>query len=270
MPNSSLPVLLLSFLLFPFCATAQEGDYPQRRRNLTERNWEDQDYIYRQGEAGEAEVGDAIFYADYLHGQPTAFGETYDRFAMTCAHHRLPQGAILRVTRVENNKSIVVRVNDRGAYAPGVVVQLSRAAAASIDLLRAGRAKVQVTVIGYSATNPQPGNKGNFSPQPQAYDAAGGRLATKGQPVKASPPKDLARGYAIQLASYRDLDNAQRQANALTQQGLPRVFLRQDTKTGTTLFKVVTGFFESRPHARAYLDQLKTKYLLDGYILQLN
>ncbi len=256
--------LLLFLILLPLGLSAQDSDLLQRRRNLNARNWEDNDHIYREGQPGETEVGDAIFYADYLHGRPTAFGETYDRFAMTCAHHRMPQGALLRVTRVDKNKSVVVRVNDRGAYAPGVVVQLSRAAAAGIDLLRSGRAKVSVTLIGYSEDNPS-----GSRPAPQTYSSSGDRVTTKGAAVEVAPPRNLGRGYAIQLASYRELDNAQRQVTALQQQGLPNIFLRQDKGAGTTLYKVVTGYFDDRSAARAYLNHLKGQYLLDGYILSL-
>lgn len=94
-----------------------------------------------------AERGIAVFYADYLEGQPTAYGDTYQRDKMTAAHRTHPAGTMLKVTRLDNNRSVIVRVNDRGAYCDGCVVDLSKVAALQLDLLKAGRAMVSVEVL---------------------------------------------------------------------------------------------------------------------------
>ena len=101
----------------------------------------------RAQESGEVQEGDASYYADSLHGRPTANGETYDRNALTAAHPSLPFGTRLRVTSVETGKSVVVVVNDRGPYADGRIVDLSRAAARAIGLIDEGHARVQLQVV---------------------------------------------------------------------------------------------------------------------------
>jgi rare lipoprotein A len=97
--------------------------------------------------SGDVQEGEASFYADSLHGSPTANGETYDRNALTAAHPSLPFGTRLRVTSVETGKSVVVVVNDRGPYADGRIVDLSRAAARAIGLIDEGHARVRLEVI---------------------------------------------------------------------------------------------------------------------------
>ncbi|MEN0005435.1 MAG: septal ring lytic transglycosylase RlpA family protein [Bacteroidota bacterium] len=100
------------------------------------------------------ELGYAVYYADYFEGQNTAMGEVYRKEAFTCAHKYHSKGTLLKVSRLDNNTSVVVRVNDRGPYGEGLIVDLSKAAAKRLDLLKAGKARVKLEVIGRSNTNP--------------------------------------------------------------------------------------------------------------------
>jgi len=97
--------------------------------------------------AGTAEVGVASYYADKYHGKTTASGETFDMNALTAAHRTLPFGTLVRVTQLENNRSVVVRINDRGPFIEGRVIDLSRAAAEQLQITRAGLAKVKVEIV---------------------------------------------------------------------------------------------------------------------------
>src|SRR5687768_5907877 len=96
---------------------------------------------------GLAEVGVASFYAHKYHGRKTASGERYNMHEMTAAHRRLPFGAKVRVTNLSNNSSVVVRVNDRGPFVKGRVIDLSLAAAKKLDMVRTGVAKVEVVPV---------------------------------------------------------------------------------------------------------------------------
>ncbi len=93
------------------------------------------------------EYGKAGYYADSLHGRKTASGEKYDKNELSCAHKSLPFGTKLKVTRLDNQKSVIVRVNDRGPFSEGYVIDLSRKAAEKIDLIKKGVAKVKVEII---------------------------------------------------------------------------------------------------------------------------
>lgn len=93
------------------------------------------------------EHGRASWYGKKFHGRRTANGETYDMFKMTAAHKTLPLPTYARVTNKRNGKSVVVRINDRGPFHPGRIVDLSYAAAARLDLLHVGSAEVELQVI---------------------------------------------------------------------------------------------------------------------------
>lgn len=97
--------------------------------------------------AQKAEFGVASFYADNLEGKETALGDVYDSRKMVCAHKKYPYGTMLRVTRMDNNKSVVVKVIDRGPWVKGRVVDLSKAAAEKIGLVHDGIAEVKVEVV---------------------------------------------------------------------------------------------------------------------------
>lgn len=97
--------------------------------------------------ASTAEEGLATFYGDRFEGRRTASGERYDGRKLTCAHRAHPFGAVLEVTVVETGRSVRVRVNDRGPFAKGRVVDLSKAAARALGILHRGVARVRVVRI---------------------------------------------------------------------------------------------------------------------------
>ena len=92
------------------------------------------------------EEGVASFYADSLHGNPTASGETYNKRAKTAAHLTLPFDTRVKVTNLDNGKSVWVTINDRGPYADDRIIDLSRAAARKVDLVDAGTARVKLEI----------------------------------------------------------------------------------------------------------------------------
>jgi rare lipoprotein A len=100
--------------------------------------------------------GSGSYYADKFAGRPTASGAPYEPAGFTAAHRSLPFGTVLRVTRVEGGQRVYVRVTDRGPYGPrGRILDLSRAAAEHLGMLRAGVAKIQVEVVEYGPRKPR-------------------------------------------------------------------------------------------------------------------
>lgn len=100
--------------------------------------------------------GKCAYFADALHGRKTASGELYDKTLLTAAHKTLPFGTNIRVTRLDNKKSVVVRVNDRGPFMDGYVVDISRKAAEAIGLIRDGVTKVKIEVVESKSSTVQP------------------------------------------------------------------------------------------------------------------
>lgn len=91
--------------------------------------------------------GKASYYGTRHHGRKTASGERFNKNALTAAHRTLPFGSLVRVTNLNNHKSIVVRINDRGPYAKGRIIDLSEQAAREINMIRAGVAQVRVELL---------------------------------------------------------------------------------------------------------------------------
>jgi len=103
--------------------------------------------------------GTASYYADKFVGRQTANGETYRHDKMTAAHRSLPFGTEVRVTRVETGESVVVRINDRGPFKRGRIIDLSKGAARKLGIVQAGLAEVSVRPVG---AGPAPsGNTGD-------------------------------------------------------------------------------------------------------------
>ena len=95
----------------------------------------------------ESITGMASFYGQKFHGRKTSNGETFDMWAMTAAHKEYPFGTMIRVTNLKNDKSVIVRINDRGPFIEGRIIDLSRGAAGRIGLIEEGVAKVRLDVL---------------------------------------------------------------------------------------------------------------------------
>jgi rare lipoprotein A len=93
------------------------------------------------------QVGYASYYADRFHGRRTASGERYHVRKLTAAHRSLPFGTLVRVRRFKTGAAVKVYINDRGPFVKGRIIDLSRAAAKELGMLRAGVAKVELTVL---------------------------------------------------------------------------------------------------------------------------
>ena len=100
--------------------------------------------------------GEASYYADKFEGRPTASGEIYDHDKMTAAHRSLPFDTKVRVTRLATGRSVVVRINDRGPFKRGRIIDLSKRAARDLGLLRVGVAEVKIEVVNGSKARPTP------------------------------------------------------------------------------------------------------------------
>ena len=98
--------------------------------------------------ATKEQTGTAIYYSDKMVGHRLTSGEKYDKNSLTAAHRTLPLGTMVKVTNLKNGKSVVVRINDRGPHGPKTqIIDVSRRAAQELDMIKDGRAKVQLEVV---------------------------------------------------------------------------------------------------------------------------
>jgi rare lipoprotein A len=131
-------------------------------------------YVPHTGDVAVSERGGASWYGTKFHGRPTALGETYDMYAMTAAHKTMPLPSYARVRNPANGREIVVRVNDRGPFADGRVIDLSYTAALKLGVLR-GVAPVEVVRITHAEIR----SGGWRSAQAPRREAAAGSAATE-------------------------------------------------------------------------------------------
>lgn len=100
---------------------------------------------------GDTQRGIASWYGPKFHARKTSNGEIYDMYASTAAHKTLPMNSMVKVDNLENGKSVIVRVNDRGPFVSGRIIDLSNKAARAIDMVGKGTAKVKITILGFNA-----------------------------------------------------------------------------------------------------------------------
>jgi rare lipoprotein A len=112
-----------------------------------------QRYTPLQADAPYSQDGIASWYGVQFHGRKTSSGERYDMYKMTAAHPTLPIPSYVRVTSLENGKQVVVRINDRGPFHPGRLIDVSYTAAMKLGLLKAGKQRVRLDRILASSTD---------------------------------------------------------------------------------------------------------------------
>ncbi|MBI3148212.1 MAG: septal ring lytic transglycosylase RlpA family protein [Betaproteobacteria bacterium] len=154
------------------------------------------DYVPAQSHRPHREQGIASWYGRQFHGKKTAIGETYDMYAMTAAHPTLPLPSYARVTHLASQKRVVVRVNDRGPFHPGRVIDLSYVAAHKLGLAQKGSAEVLVEAL-------LPGGEGS-APTPAVAQAPAEAME------QVPLPMALERsGYFLQLGAFGNFANAE-------------------------------------------------------------
>lgn len=150
--NKANPTIINSKIIFkPQVSTVKKGVNSNHKLQSVGQNlvpFSDKRLIPSTIKVAQAITGEASWYGPGFHGRTTANGETFNQEELTAAHRSLPFGTKVRVTNVNNGRSVVVRINDRGPFAAGRVIDLSAAAARVIGMLGSGIAPVQLEILG--------------------------------------------------------------------------------------------------------------------------
>jgi rare lipoprotein A len=157
--------------------------------------------------------GMATWYGRRYHGQRTASGEVYDMYAMTGAHPVLPIPSYARVTNLDNGRSVVVRINDRGPFLAERLIDLSYVAAHKLDIVRKGSGLVEVEAIlpgSDSAPSTLTTEAPAEAPAAAIPEAAVAAVQTAPLPEPTSVDPALANGFYLQLGAFSMRDNAER------------------------------------------------------------
>jgi rare lipoprotein A len=183
-------------------------------------------YYVLSSSVGYVERGVASWYGPGFHKVRTSIGEPYDMYAMTAAHTTLPLPTYVRVTNLQNGRSVVVRVNDRGPFVDNRIIDLSYTAAGKLDMLRNGTAIVEVRSI---------------DPATAIAPAEVARAADTDVPPAAPVHSLQVRAFFVQAGAFSDPKNADRLAEKLRGGGYGTVFVRENEIAGRRMFRVRIG-----------------------------
>ncbi|MBC7774793.1 MAG: septal ring lytic transglycosylase RlpA family protein, partial [Phycisphaerae bacterium] len=210
------------------------------------------------------EYGKAGYYADSLHGRKTASGEKYDKYEFTCAHKTLAFGTKVRVTRLDNKKSVICRVNDRGPFVEGYVTDISRAAAEEIGLIKVGVTRVKLEVVqavstarvgadvdGNTKLLTSKGITRTVTPAQYSNDlqpSSSRSYSSNGQPSElysVDIQKSRKQGFGVQVSTLYNADNVLPVIKKLQQEwpNKAMVSVEHDEAYDKSTYRVIVGPF---------------------------
>jgi rare lipoprotein A len=227
------------------------------------------------------EVGTASWYGDEFDGKATANGETFDKYAASAAHATLPMPSIVEVTNLDNGRTIRVRLNDRGPYKAGRLIDLSRGAAEELGYMDKGTARVRVRYVGpakldatleplYVAADMRrpdlrvPVRSGPVAESP-LIPAQG---ASMFDAPPSAPPTRIAGqgGYAVQAGAFSDRTRAENVARSLSSAGAAAI--RPIEVAGRQLSRVVVGPWRGEAEAQAGRAQVALLGFADAKVIK--
>ena len=209
-------------------------------------------YTVMPSSAGYQERGVASWYGKKFHGNLTSNRETYNMYAMTAAHKTLPLPTYVRVRNLRNNKSIIVRVNDRGPFVHNRIIDLSYAAATKLDMIRDGTSLVEVTAISFDEPSGDRPVRSSSPPAPPAPD---------NRTVAATN-----RIY-VQVGAFGDRANAERRLGVLSQAGIRNGFIHRESSANQTLYRVRIGPVADVVQYDVLVEELENIGITDPYLI---
>jgi rare lipoprotein A len=204
----------------------------------------------------QVQTGKASFYADKFEGRPTASGEKYRHNKLTAAHKTLPFGTKVKVTNLDNNKTVEVVINDRGPYVDGRIIDLSKSAAEQLGFINQGLAEVKMEII-----DPGDGKKSDpIKPigqvsveEKEFYDFEVGRLKPS--------------GFGVQIGTYQELVNLIRLADNLKSSYQKKVTVQVKILNGIKYYALIMGQFPNRGKAEHFKSEIQKKFP-DAFIVE--
>jgi len=192
--------------------------------------------------AGFVQGGTASWYGSDFHGKETSSGEVYNMHALTAAHKTLPLGVYVKVQNRKNGREIVVRVNDRGPFIDGRIIDLSYSAAKNLGVVKSGTAPVLIEALGY------PGR------------------TLKGKTAYRSPLSYDTGSFVIQVGSCSSLENAQSIADYMRKRYI-FTSIREAVVNGERFYRVHSGNYVSLKEAERVRKYSANKLINEGFVV---
>ena len=205
-------------------------------------------YYVMDSSTGFRQKGEASWYGTKFHGQRASSGETYDMYAMTAAHKTLPLPSYVEVKNLKNGRKAIVKVNDRGPFHDGRIIDLSYAAATKLGVVATGTAPVEIRVIGNDTTNERGETVVGID---EEYIDENGKLY-------------------VQIAAFSNEENALKLISDLREKKFHSVRIHVDNSSGKLLYRVRIGPVPTDNVAEKVLAQLKEINLNNAKIIRYN
>ena len=182
-------------------------------------------YYPEQVSVGDTQKGIASWYGPNFHGKKTSNGETYDMLAMTAAHKTYPMNTMVKVTNTNTGENAVVRINDRGPFVSGRIIDLSKTAAQKLGVYANGTAPVKLEVVGFS----------------------GAMIA------KDSPKATIVGGnFMVQIGAFRNPNGASTYKNKYNGTNGYNAVVKEFELDGEPIYRVFLSGFKSEDEARDF------------------
>ncbi len=211
-------IVFFIIFLFSLNGCSQKAAYKEEGGTFKPYTIKGKTYYPLKSAQGFVQEGKASWYGPGFHGKKTASGEIFNQYAMTAAHKTLPMGTKVRVTNLENNRSVLVRINDRGPFSSERILDLSRAAASRLEIVGKGTGRVRVQSLGEVPEIDRDGDiSGSFYVQLGAFGQKANAQKLIGVLSKEGRKGRLIFGnnnmWNVQVGPWKDSDSAQKMLN---------------------------------------------------------
>jgi len=233
------------------------------------------------------QTGYGTYYADKFHGRKTSSGEAYNKNLFTAAHRTLPFNTVVLVTNLSNQKKVLVKINDRGPHTQNRIIDLSKAAAAELDMIKSGVAKVTIEVVdvppsylkqdtadNITSTNIPGKNVAvkNISAKSTESDSNKKNTVSATNNIKifdANDQQGIPQGYGVQIGYFRILNNCKNLLVKMEAKYKISGYAFAEYKTKGTYYRLIMGDFADKKQALDLQSQLE-KEIPGCYIVNWN
>lgn len=227
-------IIFISVILFVMygCSTKprvshKQGSYKKTEATMRPYTIRGKTYYPSKVEVGDTQKGIASWYGPNFHGKSTSNGERYDMYAQTAAHKTYPMNTMVKVTNLNNSKSAIVRINDRGPFVSGRVIDLSKKVANDLGVIATGTAPVRLEVVGFDGHQIS-----KSAPTEQ-------RVYTGGE-------------FMVQVGAFRRLEGANIYKQKYSEQDGYNAVVKEFELDGLPIYRVFLTGFRSEEEARDF------------------
>jgi rare lipoprotein A len=203
---------------------------------------------------GFCQNGKASYYGKEFHGKKTASGEKFNMEDYTGAHPKLPFNAMVKVTNLSNKKWVIVRINDRGPFTKNRIIDISKAAAEKVDIIRCGTATVKIEVVGLNGQVKELHKEENTEAPDKNYAL---NEYASGYVYNSDGNKVSPEGYGVQISSFSDAENVADTYQKLTGKGYTDIFTEVVILKKKRIFRIIVGSCSKETDAKKLQKKLQ-------------